>query len=89
MALSREGLICGPSSGFSLQGLYQFLQKRKSQDTLQELADKDGCVHCVFICCDLPYQYLDDYFIKLGRDHFKPITNEVSWTRLFFRFYVS
>lgn len=30
MKLSREGLICGPSSGFNFQGLYQMLEKRKS-----------------------------------------------------------
>ncbi|KIM99625.1 hypothetical protein OIDMADRAFT_181057 [Oidiodendron maius Zn] len=75
MELSREGLICGPSSGFNLQGLYNYLRKRKDAGTLKELAGDDGEIHCVFICCDLPYQYLDDYFVKLGESYFHPIQN--------------
>jgi hypothetical protein len=77
MQLSREGLICGPSSGMALQGLFNVLQKRKDQGTLQDLAGDDGTVSCVFLCCDLPFQYLDDYFIKLGKGDFHPIVNEV------------
>jgi cysteine synthase A len=94
MELSREGLICGPSSGFNLKGkivlsclgagwlikigLYNYLQKRKEQGTLRQLAGDDGEIHCVFVCCDLPYQYLEDYFVKLGEDYFHPIQNSVS-----------
>jgi hypothetical protein len=77
MQLSREGLICGPSSGMALQGLFDFLQKNKEQGTLQDLAGDDGTTSCVFLCCDLPFQYLNDYFIKLGEDQFPPIINEV------------
>ncbi|KAI9848553.1 MAG: hypothetical protein M1837_007222 [Sclerophora amabilis] len=73
MELSREGLICGPSSGFNLQGLYNFLQRHKDRRTLSDIAGPDGSIHCVFICCDLPYQYLDEYFTKLGEEHFHPI----------------
>lgn len=83
MMLSREGLICGPSSGFNLQGLYNFLAKRKEAGTLEELAAEDGQIHCVFICCDLPYQYLNEYFEKLGEEHFHPIQNEVSKQHIF------
>ncbi|MCJ1422346.1 hypothetical protein MMC29_000226 [Sticta canariensis] len=75
MLLSREGLICGPSSGFNLQGLYNFLQKRHDQGTLDDLADHDGKIHCVFLCCDLPYQYLDEYFSKLEPESFPPMKN--------------
>lgn len=77
MLLSREGLICGPSSGMTLQGLYNFLQNHKDRGNLHSLAGPDGNVCCVFMCCDLPYQYLDDYFAKLGEDQFRPIVNEV------------
>jgi hypothetical protein len=59
-------------------GLYNFLQKRKDAGTLKDLAQDDGEIHCVFVCCDLPYQYLDDYFVKLGEDYFHPIQNSVS-----------
>ncbi|CAG8908556.1 unnamed protein product [Penicillium egyptiacum] len=74
--LCREGLVCGPSSGFNLQGLFQTLAKRKAAGTLSELAGPDGITHCVFLCCDLPYQYIDEYFQKLGEQQFHPIRNE-------------
>ena len=91
MKLSREGLVCWPSSGFNLQGttplvfrycdlmvagLYNFLEKRKSAGNLHTLADRDGSIHCVFLCCDLPYQYIDEYFAKLDANSFHPIRNQ-------------
>jgi cysteine synthase A len=76
--LCREGIVCGPSSGFNLQGLFQLLEKRKQAGTLAELAGPDGLVHCVFVCCDLPYQYIGEYFSKLGAEKFHPIKNQVS-----------
>ncbi|KAL1636997.1 hypothetical protein SLS58_009523 [Diplodia intermedia] len=76
LALSREGLVCGPSSGFNLQGLYQFIEKRKAAGTLSSLADAaTGDIACVFLCCDLPYQYIDEYFAALPPTTFHPITN--------------
>jgi hypothetical protein len=33
---------------------------------LSELRGQDGFIHCVFLCCDLPYQYVGEYFQKLG-----------------------
>lgn len=78
LKLCREGLVCGPSSGFNLQGLFQMLEKRKAAGTLADLAGPDGVIHCVFLCCDLPYQYIGEYFQKLGCEQFPPIRNEVS-----------
>lgn len=75
LRLSREGLVCGPSSGFNLQGLLAFLAKRELAGTLRELAGPDREVHCVFLCCDLPYQYMDEYFAKLADGAFPPIEN--------------
>ena len=78
MSLSREGLICGPSSGMALRGLLNFLQKAKDEGKLQEYADTaSGDISCVFLCCDLPYQYLDGYFQRLGEQDFHPIANRV------------
>ena len=78
MELSREGIIAGPSSGEALCGLLGYLYKAKEAGTLQELADPlTGEISCVFICCDLPYQYIDLYFSKLGEERFPPIYNEV------------
>ncbi|OJD33805.1 cysteine synthase b [Diplodia corticola] len=76
LALSREGLVCGPSSGFNLQGLYQFLAKRRAANTLSSLADPStGLITCVFLCCDLPYQYINEYFAALPPTRFHPIAN--------------
>ncbi|KAI1500226.1 tryptophan synthase beta subunit-like PLP-dependent enzyme [Biscogniauxia marginata] len=76
LELCRQGIVCGPSSGFNLKGLYQFIQKRKLNSTLSELSGADSVINCVFLCCDLPYQYIDEYFDKLGPSHFPPIKNE-------------
>ncbi|KAF8545335.1 tryptophan synthase beta subunit-like PLP-dependent enzyme [Trichophaea hybrida] len=76
MMLSREGLICGPSSGLALQGLYNFIQKRKDQGLLSGLVGDDGSISCVFLCGDLPFQHFNDYFAKLGDEFFRPIVNE-------------
>ncbi|KAJ0120631.1 cysteine synthase A [Diaporthe amygdali] len=76
LEMSRQGLICGPSSGFNLQGLCNFLRKRKSEGSLEALRGDDGEIHCVFVACDLPYQYLDEYFNKLGDEVFHPLINE-------------
>lgn len=78
LRLCREGLVCGPSSGFNLQGLFQMLEKRRAAGKLAKLAGPDGLTHCVFLCCDLPYQYIGEYFQKLGSEQFPPIRNEVS-----------
>lgn len=79
--LTRNGLVCGPSSGLNLRGLHQLLEKRRAAGTLGELAGPDGEVHCVFLCCDLPYQYVNEYFDKLGAAYFAPIDNEVRCDR--------
>lgn len=75
--LCRDGIVCGPSSGFNLKGLFQMLEKRKTNGTLSEIAGPDGLVHSVFLCCDLPYQYISEYFQALGPEKFHPIQNEV------------
>ncbi|PFH61101.1 hypothetical protein XA68_18255 [Ophiocordyceps unilateralis] len=74
--LIRHGIVCGPSSGFNLAGLFRFIEKRKADDTLRTLAGPDGEIHCVFLCCDLPYPYVNEYFDKLGDTYFGPIRNE-------------
>ena len=75
--LCRNGIVCGPSSGFNLKGLFQLIEKRKAEGTLSELAGPDGTINCVFLCCDLPYQYINEYFDKLGDSYFPSIKNEV------------
>lgn len=78
MELCRHGIVCGPSSGFSLQGLFQVLERRKRQGTLSSLrSQQDGePIEAVFLCCDLPFQYVDEYFSKCSPSLFPPIVNE-------------
>ncbi|KAF2185756.1 cysteine synthase [Zopfia rhizophila CBS 207.26] len=77
MRLSRYGIIAGPSSGEALHGLLKYLQNAKDEGLLSELADQTtGEISCVFICADLPYQYMDMYFKKLDEGDFPPIYNE-------------
>ncbi|KAI0015958.1 tryptophan synthase beta subunit-like PLP-dependent enzyme [Xylariomycetidae sp. FL0641] len=88
LELCRNGIVAGPSSGFNLRGLFQFLARRKAAGTLADLAaaDQDGDVHCVFLCCDLPYQYIDEYFAKLGPGHFPAMQNEALKTVDLYRY---
>ena len=58
-------------------GLYQFLEKRTSAGTLDEIRNDDGSIHCVFLCCDLPYQYMSEYFTELDENNFHPVRNNV------------
>lgn len=46
MDLCRQGLLVGPSSGLSLQGLYQYLDKAKQSGELDSLRAEDGSVYC-------------------------------------------
>ena len=63
-----------------LLGLFDFLKLQKQNDILCKLRGPDGMVNCAFICCDLPYQYVDEYFAKLDSSYFKPIRDQVSHT---------
>ncbi|KAK4448501.1 cysteine synthase [Podospora aff. communis PSN243] len=77
MQLSRYGLICGPSSGQALCGLVAHLQAAKAAGRLAEYADPEtNEIHAVFVCADLPYQYMDLYFQKIPKDEFPPTFNE-------------
>jgi hypothetical protein len=44
---------------------------------LSQLGGPYGLINCVFIACDLPYQYIDEYFDKVGEEAFHPIKNQV------------
>ncbi|PSN66237.1 cysteine synthase [Corynespora cassiicola Philippines] len=76
MELSRHGIIAGPSSGEALYGLLVYLKAMKAEGRLSELSDPvTGEVSCVFVCADLPYQYMDMYYKKLSEEEFPPIYN--------------
>lgn len=68
LELCRAGILVGPSSGFALKGLYNYLEK---QDVL-EIKEKVA----VFICPDSPLPYIDEYFEFLETSDFPSIENE-------------
>lgn len=79
MKLSRYGIIAGPSSGEALHGLLAYLQRKKADGRLSDLRDPDTReISCVFVCADLPYQYMDMYYKKLADEEFPAIHNQVS-----------
>ncbi len=77
MALSRKGIMAGPSSGLALVGLLNQLQTLKDSNRLDDLRRaSSGEITCVFICPDGPVPYLDEYFKYLDSSHFPKIQNE-------------
>ncbi len=76
LELCRAGFMAGPSSGFALAGLLQFLRKYKKREKLKDLKNKNGQVIAVFMCPDSPLPYLNEYFEYLGESYFPKIQNE-------------
>ncbi len=74
--LCRYGLLVGPSSGLTLKGLLSYLNKVKESNHLDSLRNKDGEILCVFIACDSPFPYLNEYFEYLDEDLFPKVENE-------------
>ena len=70
LQLCRSGIIAGPSSGFALVGLEQFLDSRRAQSTLEDLRNEDREVVSVFVCGDTPLPYLDKYSTHLEAAEF-------------------
>ncbi len=76
LELCRAGIFVGPSSGFALAGLYEFLRKQKEAGTLKNHKHKDGKIHAAFICCDGPFQYLEEYFDYVDKNKFPSVKND-------------
>jgi len=76
MAMSRCGLLAGPTSGMALAGLLQHLEAAKAGGRLERLRNADGDVLCVFPCPDGPLPYLDEYPRYVDASEFPPIHNE-------------
>jgi rhodanese-related sulfurtransferase len=76
-SISRVCVTGTVDTKLTSRGLLNYLEKRKAAGTLSELAGPEGQVKCVFICCDLPYQYIDEYFDKVSEEEFRPIQNLV------------
>ena len=67
LALIRHGFMAGPSSGFALKGVFEFLE---SQEDLDRFRNSDGEVVVVFVCPDTPFPYLDKYSTILDPEDF-------------------
>lgn len=75
LQLIRSGIIAGPSSGFTLQGILNQLKIYEEQNLISELTN-DNEINIVFICCDAPYPYLNDYFKYLPESFFPVVKNK-------------
>lgn len=76
MAMSRLGLMVGPTSGMALAGLLHFLESAKEQGRLDAMRNEDGEVLSVFPCPDGPLPYLDEYPKYVDASAFPAIQNE-------------
>jgi cysteine synthase/rhodanese-related sulfurtransferase len=70
LSMIRQGLLVGPSSGMALDGVYRYIE------THPELFDNDEKQTIVFICCDTPLPYMDEYFSIIPEDQFPTIKNK-------------
>ena len=75
LSLIRRGLVVGPSSGFAFAGLLKYLGSLKDKNELDGLKNEAGLINSVFICCDSPFPYLDEYFKYLDESHFPSVEN--------------
>ncbi|MDD4556619.1 MAG: pyridoxal-phosphate dependent enzyme [Alphaproteobacteria bacterium] len=76
LELCRNGLLVGPSSGMNYYGVLKHLKHLKVKDELDSLRNEKGEINAVFLGCDLPFIYLDDYFKFLPRRMFPKITHQ-------------
>ncbi len=74
--LIRNGIVVWPSSGFALIWLKRFLEEKKQENTLDSFKNKKWEINIVFICCDSPFPYIDEYFSYLDKTDFPTIENE-------------
>ena len=75
LLLCRYGILVGPSAGFALAGLFEFLKQKKDSGDLDRLRNSDGEIIAVFICPDGPFPYIDEYFEYLDDEWFSQMEN--------------
>ncbi|MYB39707.1 pyridoxal-phosphate dependent enzyme [Candidatus Saccharibacteria bacterium] len=76
LRLIRRGILAGPSSGFNLKGLLKYLGELSGAGELDRVRGEDGEVVAVFITCDTPFPYIDEYFEYLEPADFPKVENE-------------
>lgn len=75
LQLIRNGILAGPSSGFNFKGLLKFFKEKLEDGELDKLRNEKGEVIAVFITCDTPLPYIDEYFRYLDEESFPEIEN--------------
>jgi rhodanese-related sulfurtransferase len=75
LEMIRYGLVVWPSSWFALAWLLAFIEKGKTNKTLDTYRNNAWEINIVFICCDSPFPYIDEYFIYLDQKYFPAIEN--------------
>jgi cysteine synthase/rhodanese-related sulfurtransferase len=76
LRLTRTGLIAGPSSGLAFAGAKEYVRSLKENNRLDLIRNTNGEAVIVFVCCDNPFLYLDEYFDILEKSEFPKIENE-------------
>ncbi len=74
--LIRYGIIAGPSSGLAFATAKEYIGILKKDNKLEKLKNQEGYINVIFICCDFPYLYLNEYFQYLDPSSFPNIENE-------------
>jgi cysteine synthase/rhodanese-related sulfurtransferase len=73
LEMIRYGLVVWPSSWFALAWILEFIKKKKK--TLDMYRNSMWEINIVFICCDSPFPYIDEYFIYVDQKYFPEIEN--------------
>lgn len=73
LMLSRNGILWWPSSWMNLKWLIQYI--RWNMENIKKIIDTNWEYKCVFVCCDTPLPYIDEYFKYLSEDNFPKIHN--------------
>jgi len=75
LKLIRLGLFVGPSAGLGYMALINYLSKMELSGELDDLRNQDGQIVAVFIGCDSPSPYIDEYFKYVPKEYFPEIEN--------------
>lgn len=75
LLLSRNWIIAWPSSWMNLEWVFQFIRNNYSEIKNKIKKEKKE-INIVFICCDLPFLYIKDYFNYLDDELFPEIINK-------------
>lgn len=74
LAMIRQGLLVGPSTGFALAGVLKQLDAMKRNGTLESMRDKN----VVFVAPDSMFPYVDEYLMILEPSCFGEIDDQTT-----------